>query len=80
MRKLILLSLILFCSCNKQAKETTQTDNTAFQVDFLFEHNGFKVYRFYDAGHNHYFVEPKGEVLSTQTNGKQTHPENIQTK
>lgn len=79
MRKL-LAALLIFCSCTKVGKQTDSTDNVNFQVDFLFEHNGFKIYRFYDGGHDHYFIEPKGQVMTEQPSGKVTYPESIITK
>jgi hypothetical protein len=47
-----------------------------FEVEYLFDKDGVKVYRFWDNGHYHYFTT-KGETISTQTAGKTTYSENI---
>ena len=74
-KKLICLLLVFFLiSCEKNALTSQKTSNTEFSVDFLFEVDGIKVYRFYDGGRAHYFTS-KGEAITTQTktvfNGKQ---------
>ena len=47
-----------------------------FEVQFLFEKDGIKVYRFSDGGRFHYFTS-KGETISTQQQGKNSRQENI---
>lgn len=73
----ILFGATLFgaCSNDPMSKERLGKDD-GFEVEFLFEKDGLKVYRFWDAGHFHYFTT-KGETISTQTSGKQTYSENI---
>lgn len=39
-------------------------NNRSYQVDYLFEHDGCKVYRFYDMGHYVYFTNCNGEATS----------------
>lgn len=39
-------------------------NNQNYVVDFLFEHDGCKVYRFYDRGNYVYFTNYNGEVSS----------------
>ncbi len=77
--KLLLLAVIgLLASCRKDALNTTQTDNPNFQVEFLFEKDGIKVYRFYDGG-VHYFT--KNSCTSIKSCGKNcTYEETIETK
>lgn len=69
--------MFILCSCAKDAQETYATTNTDIRVDFLFEVDGIKVYRFFDCGHSVYFTSRKGESTSqyTTNNGKthQTH-------
>ena len=49
--------------------------NDEFKVEYLFEKDGIKVYRFYD-GRYHYFTTG-GTTMSTYTSGKQTYTEEI---
>lgn len=39
-------------------------NNVTYKVDYLFEHEGCKVYRFYDRGNNVYFTNCKGETIA----------------
>lgn len=43
-----------------------------FEIEFLFEADGVKVYRFYDGGRNVYFTNTKGDVFSNHNEGKIT--------
>ncbi|MFV0417384.1 MAG: DUF4884 domain-containing protein [Dysgonomonas sp.] len=45
------------------AKQVPQNNNT-YKVDYLFEHDGCKVYRFYDMGNYVYFTNCTGEVTA----------------
>jgi len=74
---LIGLGAMLFgaCSNDPMSKERLGKDD-GFEVEYLFEKDGIKVYRFYDNGRTHYFTTG-GETISTQTAGKQTYSENI---
>jgi len=82
MKKLLLLSIaILFISCKKESESKVYLGkNKDFEIEFLFEINGIKMYRFRDNGRTHYFTN-KGETINTQnySNGKHhyTHEENI---
>jgi hypothetical protein len=74
---LIGLGTILFGACTNEpmSKEQLGKDD-GFEVEYLFEKDGVKVYRFWDAGHFHYFTTG-GETISVQTAGKTTYSENI---
>jgi hypothetical protein len=78
MKKLLLVIVItfMFVGCSKEP-QTTEIIGNGFSVEFLFEKDGIKVYRFYDGGRAHYFTS-KGETISTQSNGKNTWDENIE--
>lgn len=39
-------------------------NNRTYEVDYLFEHDGCKVYRFYDMGNYVYFTNCRGDVTS----------------
>jgi hypothetical protein len=77
----ITLGAIIFgaCSNDPMSKERLGKDDV-FEVEYLFDKDGVKVYRFEDGGRYHYFTT-KGETISTQQNssGKTTtyHEENI---
>lgn len=66
MRKSLLpLLAILSCSCSisEPLKREKADNNVTYKVDYLFEHEGCKVYRFYDRGNNVYFTNCKGEAI-----------------
>jgi len=63
-------------SCIKQAQSKSH-EGIEFEVEFLFEKDGVKMYRFYDNGRYHYYTN-RGETMSSQTSGKTTYEENIQ--
>ena len=74
----ITLGAIIFGACMNEpmSKERLGKDD-GFEVEYLFDKDGVKVYRFYDNGHYHYFTT-KGETISVQTQTKnQTYNENI---
>jgi hypothetical protein len=77
MKKTILALVIIIglSSCYKEPQSAEQIGN-GFKVEFLFEKDGIKVYRFYDGGEYHYFTS-KGETMSTQQQGKTNRQENI---
>jgi hypothetical protein len=70
-----LLMLIVSCellSCASQipVSQVIPENNKTYQVDFLFEHDGCKVYRFRDQGNTVYFTNCNGDV--TGFNGDST--------
>ena len=67
-------SLLLVCnaclsSCVSQIPLTKEkpVNNSTYQVEYLFEHEGCKVYRFMDMGHYIYFTNCKGDVTSIES-------------
>ena len=73
----ITLGAILFGACNNEPMSKEQLGkNDGFEVEYLFEKDGIKVYRFWDGGHYHYFTS-KGETISVQSAGKTRYSENI---
>lgn len=76
-KTLTIISLaILFTSCNKVGLRKDKTNNKDYEIEYLFEHNGIKMYRFYDRTRYHYFTN-KGETITSQTSSKTTYEENI---
>jgi len=66
--------LVVFTACEKQAQSSAIKGNN-IEVEFLFEQDSVKVYRFYD-GSYHYFTT-RGETMSTKSAGKTSYQENI---
>lgn len=62
---LLLLIPAMAASCATQIplKEGKSENNKTYDVDYLFEHGGCKVYRFYDRGHYVYFTNCRGEAI-----------------
>jgi hypothetical protein len=81
MRKIIIILAICasLTSCMQYKEpQSTETKGNGFQVEFLFQQDSVKVYRFVDGGRVHYFTS-KGETISTFKTGKHSHiDENIQ--
>jgi hypothetical protein len=71
----ITLMAILLTSCYKDPQSVTSEGN-GFEVEFLFEKDSIKVYRFSDGGRHHYFTS-RGETISNKKGGKNTRQENI---
>ena len=56
--------------CAQPPKSTIQTDNYNFELGKLFTTDGCTVYRFYDAGHYHYFTKcENSQRVETTTDG-----------
>jgi hypothetical protein len=72
----IFASVLLLSSCYKDPI-SSETKRNEIQVEFLFEHDGIKMYRFNDGGRYHYFTS-RGETISNQHEGKSDYQENIQ--
>lgn len=84
MRKLItLLGLIgtitLMASCLHEPVSTTITNENGIQVEYLFEKDGIRVYRFSDGCEHHYFTT-RGETISETGDSKNRRDENINTQ
>ena len=62
---IFLFPILASCASNDDALSVKNTKNPNFQVAFLFEHEGCKVYRFYD-GRDRYFTNCT-ETISSYT-------------
>ncbi|TNF45427.1 MAG: DUF4884 domain-containing protein [Bacteroidetes bacterium] len=63
----IFVSVLILQSCSSIKMPVSShipENNQNYVVDFLFEHDGCKVYRFYDRGNYVYFTNCCGEVNS----------------
>jgi hypothetical protein len=78
------IALLAFTSCitERPLKTSLSNNNDTYIVQYLFEHEGCKVYRFYDLGHYVYFTNCRGEsiavtdstVLKNSTNMSSKYP------
>ena len=70
-------ALLLLTSCEHDPISSEHTGkNDEIKVDFLFEKDNIKIYRFLDDGHYHYFTTG-GTTMSTYQVNKQTYTEEI---
>lgn len=69
----IFLPLIILIACiGGKPIQTVQTKNPDYKVDFLFEHEGCRVYRFDEGKNTHYryFTNCNGGTSWTENCGK----------
>lgn len=71
MKAIFYVSLMtLFCQCNYNyskripIKSGNAANNATYKVDYLFEHDGCKVYRFNDFGNLVYFTSCSGNSIA----------------
>jgi hypothetical protein len=69
------LTMLYGCIHEPQSVEHTGKDDK-FEIEYLFEKDGIKMYRFYDGGHYHYFTTG-GQTITEQQSGKTTYEERI---
>ena len=64
MKRFILLFLtLLFVSCKKEGTPVpSENAKEDFRIEFLFECDGIKMYRFYDCGEVRYFTTGNGKM------------------
>ncbi len=66
MKKLFFLAITtIFAACQTGVPLTIEPpkNNKTYNVEYLFEHDGCKVYRFYDHFQYVYFTNCKGETI-----------------
>lgn len=58
--------LVLLASCYTQKPVSAEPprNNTTYNVEYLFEYEGCRVYRFWDRGNYIYFTNCKGEAIA----------------
>lgn len=80
MRNIILVCCSVFAllGCTKEAVSTNSTNNSEVKVELLFQHEGVKVYRFYDGGRRIYYTDARGKV-EYNTGGKNNVTHSIET-
>jgi hypothetical protein len=78
MKTVIKISLLMVtllggysCSVQSPLAYTKADNNKTYSVEYLFEHDGCKVYRFMDNGNYVYFTNCKGDVTSIKNDSTQ---------
>lgn len=63
---IMLIATFLLTSCFHSQPITTEApeNNNSYQVDFLFEYDGCKIYRFWDRGNYVYFTNCKSDITA----------------
>lgn len=69
---LFLLLGLSSCYVGVPIKAEKPSNNQTYEVDYLFEHDGCKVYRFYDRGNYVYFTNCQGTVTSIEKDSTET--------
>jgi hypothetical protein len=69
--------MLTSCFVQRPISEAPSANNKTYEVSYLFEHDGCKVYRFYDQGHWVYFTNCKGEVTSIKADSTASRVVNI---
>jgi hypothetical protein len=73
---LIVCTESLSCTHQIPVSRVNPENNKTYKVDFLFEHDGCKVYRFLDRGNYVYFTNCNGEVISNASDSTQIRSTN----
>jgi len=60
----LLMASLSSCYYAKPVATEASYNNKDYKVDYLFEHDGCKVYRFYDRGNYIYFTNCNGEAIA----------------
>jgi len=65
----VLVLVFSFHSCysGRPLVQAPSQNNRTYEVSYLFEHDGCKVYRFYDMGNYVYFSNCRGNVTAIST-------------
>jgi len=75
-RLILAASILVMSSCSGSKSipisKAVAANNTSYEVEYLFEHEGCKVYRFLDTGHYVYFTNCRGTVTSIENDSTST--------
>jgi len=66
------LFLMSSCSVGIPLRSEPASDNKTYTIEYLFEHDGCKVYRFLDHGNYVYFTNCEGSVTSFANDSTET--------
>lgn len=73
------ISLLILGSCTvgKPLLNASADNNDTYRVQYLFEHDGCKVYRFYDRGNYIYFTNCTGNTMSISNDSTHTYMQTV---
>ena len=75
---LIIAGVTISCDTKKiPISRQIPQNNETYRVDYLFEYEGCKVYRFYDNGNYVYFTNCAGSVTSISNDSSKVRVQNI---
>lgn len=60
------------CYSGRPVAKQVPQNNSTYKVDYLFEHDGCKVYRFYDMGNYVYFTNCSGDITAISNDSTAT--------
>jgi hypothetical protein len=69
---LFLISGLTACTVQQPITTQVSQNNQDYKVAYLFEHDGCKVYRFYDGGMSVYFTNCNGSVTAASSDSTNT--------
>jgi len=69
---LLVFSSIISCEIQRPIVKMESDNNKTYKVEYLFKHDGCKVYRFRDQGHYIYFTNCNNGVTSIENDSTQT--------
>lgn len=73
----ILLINLSSCRIGQPIAKQVPENNQTYDVDYLFEHDGCKVYRFYDKGNYIYFTNCGSDVTAISNDSTETRVQTI---
>jgi hypothetical protein len=77
MKKYLIVILFIFLyGCSVDPEQIEKTSNQKIKVDFLFEKDGCRIYRFVDGGHCVYWTNCKGNLNWEQGGKNKTQYQN----
>jgi hypothetical protein len=72
---MLLITSVMIASCLTQQQmpisRSSAVNNESYNVEYLFEHDGCKVYRFRDRGEYIYFTSCQGDVTAVKNDSVQ---------
>jgi hypothetical protein len=73
----IVLFSLLSCRTSVPITQQKAENNRTYDIDYLFEHDGCKVYRFRDNGEYVYFTNCTGQVSTSRGDSSKTQTVNL---
>ena len=61
------ITMLISCHSQKPLTKEPTANNSTYEVEYLFEHDGCKVYRFKDRGNVVYFTSCNGQTTKITT-------------